>query len=125
MHIARILQHNVIGKLLNHGLVFLVNILVVRLTGAAASGHYFNELYILNIIVFIFSAGLDYSAVSLLARDPSLLKRVHRLMGFVVLFFILVMVCWACISLPKMNAYFKQPAWAIVLFSTGNLLLIF
>lgn len=125
MNIARILQHNVIGKLLNHGLVFLVNILVVRLTGAAASGHYFNELYVLNIIVFIFSAGLDYSAVALIARNPSLVKKIHRHLGLMVIFFILVMVAWAFISLPNMNGYFRQPAWAMVLFSTGNLLLVF
>ena len=87
INIANILKQNIFGKLLNHGIVFIINIIIVRLLGANISGSYFNELYIVNFIVFIFSAGLDYAAIAWLSREPRLLPVIHRFLLKVVLFF--------------------------------------
>ncbi|CAN5723934.1 hypothetical protein BH11BAC4_BH11BAC4_23120 [soil metagenome] len=125
INIATILKHNVIGKLLNHVVVFFINVYIVRLLGASGSGFYFNELYVLNFVVFIFSAGLDYASISLLAQEPGLLSRLNNMLLKVVLAFTLLILMYGYIALPVTPHYFNQPAIAIVLFSIGNLLLIF
>ena len=125
INIATILKHNVIGKLLNHVMVFFINILIVRSLGASGSGLYFNELYLLNFIVFIFSAGLDYAAIALLSEEPALLPLLNRMLFKVVIFFAAILSVYVFFLLPQSGHYFRQPAFAIVLFSIGNLLLIF
>ncbi|MEP7163605.1 MAG: polysaccharide biosynthesis C-terminal domain-containing protein [Ferruginibacter sp.] len=125
INIATILKHNVIGKLLNHVMVFFINILIVRSLGAAGSGSYFNELYLLNFIVFIFSAGLDYAAIALLSEEPALLPLLNKMLFKVVIFFATILSVYVFFLLPQGNHYFRQPAFAIILFSIGNLLLIF
>lgn len=124
IHIATILKHNVIGKLLNHLVVFFINVLIVRLLGASVSGTYFNELYVLNFIVFIFSAGLDYAAIAVLSRKPDMLQAVNRLLTGIVLVFAasLFLLHWLVPGL--WNSYFNQTFIAIWMFSTGNLFLI-
>ncbi len=125
INIATILKHNVIGKLLNHVMVFFINILIVRSLGASESGLYFNELYLLNFIVFIFSAGLDYAAIALLSEEPALLPLLNKMLFKVVVFFAAILSVYVFFLLPQSNHYFRQPALAIILFSIGNLLLIF
>ena len=125
INIATILKHNVIGKLLNHVMVFFINILIVRSLGASGSGLYFNELYLLNFIVFIFSAGLDYAAIALLSEEPALLPLLNKMLFKVVVFFAAILSVYVFFLLPQSNHYFRQPALAIILFGIGNLLLIF
>lgn len=125
IHIATILKHNVIGKLLNHLVVFFINVLIVRLLGASISGTYFNELYVLNFIVFIFSAGLDYAAIAVLSRYPEMLQAVNRLLIGIVIVFAASLLLVQLVSQNLWGSYFNQPFLAILLFSTGNLLLIF
>lgn len=125
INIEKILQHNVLGKLLNHLVVFFINILLVHLLGASDSGPYFNELYVLNFIVFIFSAGLDYAAIALLSQEPLLLTVIRRMMFKTLLFFAAFMSLYVFFILPHYSNYFNQPAIAILLFSVGNLMLIF
>jgi O-antigen/teichoic acid export membrane protein len=125
INIATILKHNVIGKLLNHVAVFFINIFIVRHLGASESGVYFNELYLLNFIVFIFSAGLDYAAIALLSREPALLPTINKMLIKVAIFFAAILSVYVFFILPINNHYFRQPAVAIILFSIGNLLLIF
>lgn len=125
INIATILKHNVIGKLLNHLAVFFINIYIVRLLGASGSGTYFNELYVLNFVVFIFSAGLDYAAIALLAQEPKLLALLHKRLFVVVIGFAILLVVYSMAFMSEEYNYFKQPAMAIIFFSIGNLLLIF
>ena len=125
INIATILKHNVIGKLLNHLAVFFINVYIVRMLGASGSGFYFNELYILNFVVFIFSAGLDYAVIALLAQEPKLLTAINKMLLKVVFLFAIILLIYVSFLLPKGTPYFKQPAVAIILFSIGNLLLIF
>jgi len=122
INIATILKHNVIGKLLNHLAVFFINVYIVRLLGAPGSGFYFNELYLLNFIVFIFSAGLDYAAIALLTREPGLLPAINKMLLKVAILFAAILILYVSFF---QTHYFKQPVIAIVLFSIGNILLIF
>ena len=124
-NLSSILKMNVAGKLLNHGVVFLINVLIVRLMGASESGHYFNELYIFNFIVFIFSLGLDYAAIAWISRQPELLGVVHLKLFRVSMFSFIVLMFFALILLPIAGVQFSQSAWTIIFFSIGNLLLIF
>lgn len=125
IHIATILKHNVIGKLLNHLVVFFINVLIVRLLGASGSGAYFNELYALNFVVFIFSAGLDYAAIAWLSRDLKYLPVINKILLQVICLFIIFLVSTVILFPGMAKAYFQQPVSAILFFSTGNLLLIF
>ena len=125
IHIATILKHNVIGKLLNHLVVFFINVLIVRLLGASGSGIYFNELYALNFVVFIFSAGLDYAAIAWLSRDLKYLPVINKILLQVICLFIIFLVSTVILFPGMAKAYFQQPVSAILFFSTGNLLLIF
>ncbi len=124
MNITQILKQNIAGKLLNHGIVFLINIAIVRILGASGSGYYFNELYLLNFFVFIFSAGLDYAAIAWLSREPNLLNVIHQKLINVSLFFIAALLFFGLILLPKINFNFIQPALAIILFGAGNIMLV-
>lgn len=125
INIGTILKHNVIGKLLNHLVVFIINVYLVRLLGASESGVYFNELYLLNFIVFIFSAGLDYAAIAFLSSDLSLLPVINKMLMKVVVIFSAILLLYVFLILPNGTHYFRQPGIALVLFSVGNLLLIF
>ncbi len=125
INIEKILQHNVLGKLLNHLVVFFINILLVHVLGATGSGAYFNELYVLNFVVFVFSAGLDYAAITLLSQEPLLLTSIRKMMFKTLLFFAALMSLYVFFILPQYSPYFNQPATAIIFFSVGNLMLIF
>lgn len=121
-----ILKQNIVGKLLNHIIVFLINIEIVRISGASVSGLYFNELYLLNFFVFIFSAGLDYSAIAWISREPGLLASVHKKLFKVFLFFLSILLFVFFIIYPAIETKpFMQSALAMIFFSAGNLLLIF
>ena len=125
IQINSLLKQNLIGKLLNHSVVFLINILIVRMLGVSESGFYFNELYVFNFVVFIFSFGLDYSAISWINREPGLLHSIHRKLFRVVLFFIAIIAFFSLIILPLLDMPLRQSGWAVILFCSGNLLLIF
>ncbi len=125
INIAKILQHNVIGKLLNHSVVFLINILIVRMLGAGQSGVYFNELYLINFVAFICSLGLDFAVIALLAQEPRLLQKLLRKLLWVMLAASIFFVLLAFALMPAIvYQWFNQPTWAILFFATGNLLLI-
>jgi O-antigen/teichoic acid export membrane protein len=115
---------NVAGKLLNHGIVFLINLLMVRLMGASLSGHYFNELYIFNFIAFFFSLGLDYAAIAWISRQPDLAGIIHARLFRIFLLSMLIFISVVITVLPSFDIKFSQPSWIIILFGSGNLLQI-
>lgn len=124
-NISTILKHNVIGKLLNHLVVFFINVCMARLLGAGRSGMYFNELYLLNFIVFICSAGLDYAVIAMISKDKRLLPFLHKQLLKVSAGFVLMLIALCIWPFHLAGIYFEQPVTAIILFSAGNLLLIF
>jgi O-antigen/teichoic acid export membrane protein len=124
MHFSLILKQNILGKLFNHLVVFIINILLVRILGAQLSGHFFNELYAINFIAFLCSIGLDYAAISWISREPGLLHIVRRELLSVFLFFLLTATFVLLFLLPSYPSLSIQPVWAILLFSSGNVMLI-
>lgn len=124
MSIAKIIRHNIVGKLANHTLVFFINVCLVRLLGAGPSGAYFNELYLINAIVFIASMGLDYAAIAWIARDNRWVPAIQRI--FVPVIIGLPALLWIVYEIfgSFLQAKLQQPLLAILLFSTGNLMLI-
>ncbi len=124
-NISSILKKNVAGKLLNHGIVFLINICIVRLLGAAVSGHYFNELYALNFIVFLCSCGLDYAAIAWISKQSELYPVIHKRLHQISIWFMFLIALFAVFFIFKARLFFNQSFYAIVFFSTGNLMLIF
>lgn len=124
MHFSLILKQNILGKLFNHVVVFVINILLVRILGAQISGHYFNELYAINFIAFMCSMGLDYAAISWISREPGLLPVVRSELLKVFLFFVLIVTFVLLVIFPAYSSLSIQPVWAVLLFSCGNVLLI-
>jgi len=124
MHLSLILKQNIIGKLFNHVVVFVINIMLVRILGANISGHYFNELYIINFIAFLCSVGLDYAAISWISREPGLLPVVRSELIKVFFFYVLMATFVFLFLLPSKSIQSIQPAFAVLLFSTGNVMLI-
>jgi hypothetical protein len=124
MQISNLLRQNVAGKLFNHGIVFLINIEIVRILGASVSGFYFNELYLINFFAFMGSIGLDYAAIAWIANQPQLQHKIHRVFLLLMLCFGLLVLMLATSVFPILHLSSQQPTLAIVLFGTGNLLLI-
>jgi len=123
INIQKTLRQNLAGKLLNHFIVFLINVLIVRMLGTDQSGAYFNELYILNFIAFIFSMGMDFSVVRLLSQEPALAGPLKKMMSLVVLFFIAIASGFIFFT-GEGSLLSLQPRIAMFIFCTGNLLLI-
>ena len=124
MNISQILKQNIAGKLLNHGIVFLINVVIVRSLRAEESGYFFNNLYLINFLAFLFSAGLDYSAIAWISREPLSAPAIHKKLIEVVLFFTAVMLIFSFAVLPETSENLIPYSAAIVLFSSGNLMLI-
>lgn len=126
IHISKLIQHNIAGKLLNHVIVFLINICIVRYLGATESGIYFNELYLISFVAMLCSLGVDFSAISFLAQDPGLLNALRKKMLIMLLIFsglLLLLIFMGLPSLVERNFY--QSKLALTLFGVGNLMLIF
>jgi O-antigen/teichoic acid export membrane protein len=124
MNIKHILQQNIGGKLFNHCIVFFINIFIVRLIGPSLSGYYFNELYIINFFVFLFSLGLDYSAIAWLSKEPDLLSVIFKKLLQTAFLFITLMLLFLFVVPNYVNIEHSQGLWAIQFFASGNILLI-
>lgn len=124
MNLSQILKQNIAGKLLNHGIVFLINVVIVRSLQAEESGYFFNNLYLINFLAFLFSLGLDYSAIAWISREPLAAPNIHKKLIAVVLFFTTVMLIVSYVVIPETSATLIPYSTAIVLFSSGNLMLI-
>ena len=124
MNFSHLLKANIAGKLVNHLLVFLINVIMVRLLGVEQSGRYFNELYLINFTAFFFSFGLDFAAIAWLGREPGLFAILHR-----TFFRIIIAVS---ISIFLINTWLfsasiikpMQDVLTITLFAGGQLALI-
>jgi len=124
VNLSQILKQNIAGKLLNHGIVFLINIVIVRNLQAEESGYFFNNLYVINFLAFLFSAGLDYSAIAWISKEPLSAPAIHKKLIEVVLFFTAVMLFVSFVIIPETSLKIYEYSTAMVLFSSGNLMLI-
>lgn len=74
---------NLSGRILNHVLVFLINLMMVRLIDPEKSGFYFNELYLAGLLAFLLSAGLDFAVVKRISAHPEQGRALwHLLVGW-------------------------------------------
>jgi len=123
--IAKILKHNLVGKMFNHGCVFLINVLIVRLMGAGQSGSFFNELYFFNFIAFIASMGLDYSAIRYFGENNRLLKSINRVLLRVSMVSLVAFILFF-ILLPRLfnTSGSISNSFTATVFCIGNLLMI-
>lgn len=116
MHFNKILQHTIGWKLLNTALLFVINLLMVRLLGAAASGHFFYEItvliFLLLMVSWSFESGMSYYASKNNGHIGSVL------MIMLPLLVIQLAACWWLLSFIKLgiNIYFS------LLFIMGNLI---
>ena len=124
MNLSQILKQNIAGKLINHGIVFLINVVIVRSLQTAESGHFFNNLYLINFLAFLFSAGLDYSAIAWISKEPLSAPAIHKKLIEIVLFFTAVMMIVSFVIIPQTSLKLYEYSTAMVLFSSGNLMLI-
>lgn len=122
--IADILKHNLVGKMINHGCVFFINVLLVRMLGSSLSGSFFNELYLFNFIAFIASMGLDYAAIRFYGQNHAFLHSINRKLLLVAtistVFFVLIFTGISAFSLSDWVTH----TFAGILFCSGNLLMI-
>ena len=109
---------------MHHLTVFLINVMIVRLIGAANSGIYYNQLYLLNFTAIFFSLGLDYSAIAWLSSNTQLQNTIHNILLRVALFFSVFAALIFLVVIPMMNLETEQSGWGMFFFFTGNLLLI-
>jgi O-antigen/teichoic acid export membrane protein len=70
LSIHTMIRNNVIGRIFNHLLVFVINIMMVRWMGIEQSGLFFNKIYCWNFFALIMSGGLDFSANYYLSQLP-------------------------------------------------------
>jgi O-antigen/teichoic acid export membrane protein len=124
VNLSQILKQNIAGKLINHGIVFLINVVIVRSLQTAESGHFFNNLYLINFLAFLFSAGLDYSAIAWISKEPLSAPAIHKKLIEIVLFFTAVMMIVSFVIIPQTSLKLYEYSTAMVLFSSGNLMLI-
>lgn len=59
MQFTKALQHSIGWKILNTILIFLINLLIVRILGATASGHFFYSITLLSFITLIISWSME------------------------------------------------------------------
>ena len=124
MKLSTILRQNITGKLFNHVLVFLINVIIVRMLGAERSGGFFNELYVINFFAFIFSAGLDYSAIAWISSQPNLVKVVHERLFTACAIFIAFSMSMVWFLMPEYKIISIQSPLGIIFFAAGNIMLI-
>ena len=71
MHFNKILKHTIGWKLINTALLFLINLLMVRLLGVAASGTFFYDITVLSFIILIISWCLESGITYYTSKDNS------------------------------------------------------
>jgi len=99
-------------------------VLIVRRVGASFSGIYFNELYIMNTIAFVFSFGLDYSAIAWVSRENALYQIIRKKLIQASIFFAFCLIVFISIFFNQIEFYLHQPWFGLCLMGVGNLMLI-
>ena len=96
----------------------------MRRVGASFSGIYFNELYIMNTIAFVFSFGLDYSAIAWVSRENALYQIIRKKLIQASIFFAFCLIVFISIFFNQIEFYLHQPWFGLCLMGVGNLMLI-
>jgi O-antigen/teichoic acid export membrane protein len=76
MHFNTILKHTIAWKMINTVLVFLINLLLVRLLGVAASGSFFYAITELSLLVLLLSWCLESGITYFASKDDHLISTI-------------------------------------------------
>ena len=119
MHFYKILKHTIGWKLINTVLLFLNNLLMVRLLGVTASGSFFYDITALSFIVLITSWCLESGITYYTSKDNS---TIASLLFFILpLLLIQGVVSWVIVKYFN----FSINSYLAVLFIISNLAIIY
>lgn len=123
MNVSTHLRQNLLGKGLNHLLLFLINVSIVRILGAQKSGFFFNEIYIINLIVLIGSFGLDIGATRWISKNNSYFNSIQSIFFKSVIVFPVGLLVFYFFLAPVFQFQLILPFSTMLLFGLGNLLI--
>jgi len=117
------IRNNLILKILNHGLVFLINVMIVRLIGGSEAGTIINHLYWLTSLSFLFSLGMDYAVISSISANPDSYRFWHSIFCISSITYIpLSFLFFIVMNMLGFNQH--HALWFSIFFVTGQTMLI-
>jgi O-antigen/teichoic acid export membrane protein len=78
----------------------------------------------MNTIAFVFSFGLDYSAIAWVSRENALYQIIRKKLIQIAVFCALCLIAIVSLFFNQIEAYLHQPWFALCLMGLGNLMLI-
>ena len=119
MPLKKIIKHTIGWKLVNTLLVFLINLLMVRLLGAAQSGTFFYDITVLSFLVLIISWCLEAGITYYASKDNSAV-------ALMIVFVLPLLVLQAFISRVVIGyIHLSVSSHLAVLFIVSNLTIIY
>lgn len=119
MPLKKIIKHTIGWKLVNTLLVFLINLLMVRLLGAAQSGTFFYDITVLSFLVLIISWCLEAGITYYASKDNSAV-------ALMIVFVLPLLVLQAFISRVAVGyIHLSVSSHLAVLFIVSNLTIIY
>ena len=119
MHFNKILKHTIAWKLINTALLFLINLLMVRLLGVADSGIFFYDIAVLSFIQLIVSMSLESGITFYASKDN---RTITSILAFILpLLVVQGVISWVMLRHIK----FSISIHLSVLFILSNLVLIY
>ena len=79
----------------------------------------------MNTIAFVFSFGLDYSAIAWVSRENALYQIIRKKLIQASIFFAFCLIVFISIFFNQIEFYLHQPWFGLCLMGVGNLMLIF
>jgi O-antigen/teichoic acid export membrane protein len=119
MHFNTILKHTIAWKMINTLLVFLINLLLVRLLGVAESGIFFYTITELSLVVLLLSWCLESGITYFASKNSNLISAIL----FFILPLLLVQAAIAMLVLKYVQLTFSYPL--ALLFIVSSLAIIY
>lgn len=119
MHLNKILKHTIGWKLINTALVFLINLLMVRLLGVAHSGTFFYDITLLSFLVLIESWCLESGITYYTSKNNNIISS----MVIVVLPLLLIQGLISLVILRYMHL--SVSSYLSILFILSNLIITY
>jgi O-antigen/teichoic acid export membrane protein len=119
MHFNKTLKHIIVWKVVNTILLFLINLLMVRLLGVSKSGDFFYDIAVLSFLVLIISWSLESGIIYYCSKDD-------RTIPSLVVFVLLLLIIQALISVVVLkNAALIISNYLSVVFVLSNITIIY
>ena len=119
MQFTKALQHTIVWKVLNTLLAFFINLLLVRLMGPEASGHFFYAIAALSFLILVLSCSVESGIIYYGSRNTS---NIHSLSIFIIPWLLLLgLLCWLALNI--FTLYTSQ--YLSLIFVISNLTVIY